>query len=133
LISLDEPIHPLPTLITHHTLSIMASALALTERHSTHIEVLRRRLAVAPDPSPSVRRVTFLQGIAKATEAADNKQEIVDDRSRRGWDTDAVEDMWMAVLNYVREMGALLSEVAGLKEAHDRAIDKAGVPLLSLP
>jgi hypothetical protein len=110
----------------------MASALALTERHSTHIEILRRRLAAAPEPSPSIRRVTFLQGIAKATETADTKQEILDDRSRRGWDTDAVEDMWTAVLNYVKEIGTLLSEVAGLKESHDRAIDKVGVPFLRI-
>jgi hypothetical protein len=107
-------------------MSIMSSALLLTEKHSTQIELLRRKLANAPEPSASTRRVTFLQGIAKATEfQKDNKPNI--DEPIKGWDTDAVEDLWQAVLNYIREMGSLLSDVAGLKEVNDRAVDKAAV------
>jgi hypothetical protein len=107
----------------------MSSALSLTERHGTQIELLRRKLATASEPSASVRRVTFLQGIAKATDSPpkDSKTDQ-DDRSRRGWDTDSVEDMWTAVLTYVREMGSLLNDLAGLKETLDRASDKAAVP-----
>lgn len=107
----------------------MSSALSLTERHSTQIELLRRKLATAPEPSALVRRVTFLQGIAKATDSPpkDSKTDQ-DDRSQRGWDTDSVEDMWTAVLTYVREMGSLLNDLAGLKETLDRASDKAAVP-----
>ena len=106
----------------------MSSALSLTERHSTQIELRRRKLAAAPEPSASVRRVTFLQGIAKATDSPskDIKADL-DDGSRRGWDTDAVEDMWNAVLTYVREMGSLLNDLAGLKDILDRAVDKAAV------
>jgi hypothetical protein len=110
----------------------MSSALSLTERHSTQIEILRRKLSAAPEPIASVRRVTFLQGIAKATDSAgkDSKTEL-DDSSRRGWDTDPVEDMWSAVLTYVREMGSLLNDLAGLKDTLDRATDKAAVSLFS--
>ena len=108
----------------------MSSALSLSERHSTQIEIMRRKLAAAPEPSASVRRVTFLQGIAKATDSPgkDSKTDL-DDRSRRGWDTDPVEDMWAAVLTYVREMGSLLNDLAGLKDILDRATDKAAVSL----
>jgi hypothetical protein len=112
----------------------MSSALSITEKHSTHIELLRRKLVALGELTPGVRRVTFLQGIAKATEAADKegKPDVVDDRTRRGWDTDPVEDMWTAVLHYIREMGLLLSELAGLKEANDRANDKTAVyPVVS--
>jgi hypothetical protein len=69
--------------------------------------------------------LTYLQGIAKSGETAPSKDK--DDRSRRGWDTDAVEDMWNAVLTYVREMGALLNDLAGLKDLVDRSLDKAAV------
>jgi len=91
---------------------------------------MRRRLAAAPKPSPATRRVTFLQGIAKATETTpkDPKAES-DDRARRGWDTDAVEDMWNAVLSYIHEMGHLFGELSTLKDAVDRTIDKSLVPL----
>lgn len=106
----------------------MSSALILSEKHSTQIEILRRRLASAPKPSPATRRVTFLQGIAKATELSpqDSKADT-DDRALRGWDTDAVEDMWSAVLGYIRSMDELLGELASLKDAVDRIIDKSNV------
>lgn len=128
LVSLDEPSHPLPALITHHTVSIMSTALTLTEKHSTLIELLRRKLASAPEPSDAVRRVTYLQGIAKTTETNPKEGKVdLDDRARRGWDTDIVEDMWSAVLTYIRAMGGLLSELTGLKDIVDRAIDKTSV------
>ena len=38
-----------------------------------------------------------------------------------------MEDMWNAVLTFVREMGVLLNELAGLKDLVDRAMDKVGV------
>jgi hypothetical protein len=130
LISLDEPSHPLSEIITHHTLTIMSSALSLTEKHSTQIELIRRRIAAAPDPTGATRRLTFLQGIAKSTESAQKDTKIdSDDQLRRGWDTDAVEDMWIAVLTYIREMGGLLNDIAGLKDIVDRSIDKASVTL----
>ena len=97
----------------------------MTEKHTTQIELLRRRVAAAPEPSGTTRRLTFLQGIAKATETTQNDK--LDDQSRRGWDTDAVEDMWTAVLTYVHEMGGLLKDIAGLKDLVDRAVDKAAV------
>ena len=89
---------------------------------------MRRRLASAPEPSPATRRVTFLQGAAKANDAAtkSNKPEF-DDRTRHGWDTDAVEDMWLAVLTYIREMSSLLTDLSSLKDIVDRANDKAAV------
>lgn len=104
----------------------------MTEKHSAHIELLRRRLAVGPEPTSATRRLTFLQGIAKATESASTDTKVeTDEQSRRGWDADAIEDMWNAVLTYVREMGGLLNDLAGLKDIIDRAIDKAAV--LPLP
>jgi len=102
----------------------MANALSLTEKHSTQIELLRRRLVAAPEPSPATRRITFLQGIATATEQ--NAKDLAD-RTCTGWDTDAVEDMWSAVLTYVRDMSSLFNEVSGLKDAADRAVDKSAV------
>ena len=109
-------------------MSIMSSALSLTEKHSTQIELIRRRIAVAPEPTGATRRLTFLQGIAKATESTqkDSKTDF-DDQSRRGWDTDAVEDMWTAVLTYIREIGGLLNDIAGLKDIVDRSMDKSSV------
>ena len=126
--ALDEPTHPLPPLVNHHSAALLASALSLSEKHGTQIEIMRRRLAATPKPSPATRRVTFLQGIAKATETSvkDSKSET-DDRTRRGWDTDAVEDMWLAVLTYIREMGNVFGELSALKDAVDRTIDKANV------
>jgi hypothetical protein len=101
----------------------------MTEKDSTQIELLRRRLTSAPGPSPTTRRVTFLKGIAKATEAsAKNDKTGSDNISRRGWDTDAVEEMWDAVLTYINDMGTLLNDLAGLKDVSNRAIDKASVP-----
>jgi hypothetical protein len=106
----------------------MASALASTERHSTLIEIMRRRLAAAPKPSAATRRVTYLQGIAKATDTTQKDPKLdTDDNFRRGWDTDAVEDMWAAVLTYIREMANLFGELSALKDAVDRTIDKANV------
>jgi hypothetical protein len=107
----------------------MSSALSLSEKHSAQIELLRRRIAAAPEPSGATRRLTFLQGIAKATETV--QKDKLDDQSRRGWDTEAVEDMWTAVLTYIREMGGLLNDIAGLKDIVDRAVDKATVSPLS--
>ena len=113
-------------------MSIMSSALLLTEKHSTQIELLRRKLAAAPEPSPATRRVIFLQGIAKASEAQrDGKRQV--DENIKGWDTDAAEDLWQAVFNYIREMGALFGDIAGLKEAADRAVDKSSVIYYKLP
>jgi hypothetical protein len=103
----------------------MSSALSLTEKHSTQIELLRRRISAAPEPSAATRRLTYLQGIAKAAETV--QKDKLDDQSRRGWDTDVVEDMWHAVLTYIREMGTLLNDIAGLKDIVDRAVDKAAV------
>jgi hypothetical protein len=125
LVSLDEPAHPLPAIISHHTASIQTSAQSLTERQTTAIELVRRQLAAAPEPSSSTRRLTYLQGIAKSGETAPSKDG--GDRSRRGWDTDAVEDMWNAVLTFVRDMGGLLNDLAGLKDLVDRSVDKAAV------
>jgi len=107
----------------------------MTEKHSAQIELLRRRLAAGPEPTSATRRLTFLQGIAKATESASKDTKVeTDEQSRRGWDTDAIEDMWSAVLTYIREMGRLLNDLAGLKDIVDRAIDKAAVlPLTPLP
>lgn len=109
----------------------MSSALLLTEKHSTKIELLRRRISTSPEPSDTTRRLTFLQGIAKANEkdtTNSTTNKVDDEQSRRGWDTDAVEDMWSAVLIYVREMGGLLNDIVGLKDIVDRAIDKTAVP-----
>jgi hypothetical protein len=131
LISLDEPTHPLPAIIAHQSASIMSSALLLMEKHSTQIELIRRKIASAPEPSGATRRLTFLRGIAKATETV--QKDKLDDESRRGWDTDAVEDMWTAVLTYIRKMGGLLNDIAGLKDIVDRALDKAAVPRSLLP
>ena len=128
LISLDEPLHPLPALISHHTVSVMANALSITEKHTAQIEVLRRRIALAPEPSAATRRVTYLQGIAKAAEAPPNDiKETLDDRARRGWDTNAVEDLYSAILSYVREMGNLLEDLLGIKDIMDRILDKLSV------
>lgn len=124
--TLDAPEHPLAALISHYTASIQTSAPSVTERHSTTIELLRRQLATAPEPSPSVRRLTYLQGIAKTRESGSSGKSE-DERSRRGWDTDAVEDMWNAVLTFVKEMGVLSNELAGLKDLVDRAMDKVAV------
>jgi len=129
LLSLDEPNHPLLPLVTHYSGALLSSALAATEKHSTQIELIRRRLAAGPSPSPNTRRVNFLKGIAKATEAAssDNKTDL-DDSSYRGWDTDTVEDMWNAVFTYIQEMGSLFNDLAVLRDAVDRSIDKSNVP-----
>jgi hypothetical protein len=127
-VSLDEPSHPLPALITHHTVSIMSTALTLTEKHSTQIELLRRKIASASEPSAAVRRVTYLQGIAKAAETISKEGKLdLHDQTIRGWDTDVVEDMWNAVLIYIRGMEGLLSELIGIKDVVDRAIDKTSV------
>jgi hypothetical protein len=132
LISLDEPIHPLPGLITHRIASITSSALSTTERHCTQIEILRRRLAAMAEPSAATRRLTYLQGIAKATDTStdtslkESKSDL-DEQGRRGWDIDAVEDMWSAVVTYVQEMGRLLGDLVGLKDIVDRAVDKSAV------
>ena len=102
----------------------MANALSITEKHTAQIELLRRRISLAPEPSDATRRVTYLQGIAKATE---NNEEALDDRARRGWDTTAVEDLYSAVLLYVRDMGSLLEDLLGIKDIMDRILDKLSV------
>lgn len=101
----------------------------MTEKHITQIELLRRQLASAPEPSATTRRVTFLKGIAKATETPVKTDRTGSDSVlRRGWDTDAVEEMWNAVLTYINDMGSLLNDLAGLKDISDRTIDKTAVP-----
>ena len=136
LISLDEPTHPLPNLIHHHTTSLLSTANTLTEKHTTQIELLRRRLSHSPAPTPSTRRITFLQAIAKAADKPENTTAGRAGNSGSagavavpgGWDTDVVEDMWRAVLGYIVEMGGLIGDLVGLKDVVDRIADKASVP-----
>jgi Exocyst complex component Sec5 len=127
-LALDETEHPLLPLVNHHSAALLSSAQLITENSSTQIELLRRRLATAAPPSPSTHRVNFLKGIAKAIQpiSKDTKAGI-NGALHRGWDTEAVENMWYAVVVYVRDMGNLLSELVGLLDMLDRCIDKSNV------